>query len=398
MPNTWDDIRALGSWDYIAQRFATWDDLYNDVRQPEPPPAPIPGPQLGVCPDLAGLSLGGAYQAGLAAGFTKFQVVAYRATPMSDNGYWFRLVAPAVGYVAQTTTPGSHGHKLDTTPPDGSFFTGLPDLGVPDQLPDPGEVVSVNDTLCFVYQVSDAHVEPNDFTNFATDRGVMTWWEYTFEQNNVPATLLADIASFNGPPRPPVDVAEHEWPVIPQDPLAIFTSPPPPEPEDLLADIPQFERRSYEIRAVLRAVASELARIAAAQAALIQNWFPASADVLLGRFEAMLGLPVEPAGVDLGLRRTLVLAYMRRLRSEGRGLDWEAALRSLAGTAWNYREHDPGSSDPPYAHTIDVNIPQTLAYVGWKLVRDITPAHIAINEGYTGGWLIGVSLLDIDLL
>jgi hypothetical protein len=180
--------------------------------------------------------------------------------------------------------------------------------------------------------------------------------------------------------------------------------------------VPPFEQGSYEISAVLRVVANELARLNAAlapptrmpdgtlvQGALSQQWFPASADVLLARFEAMLGLPMEPKSatgipVQLSVRRNLVLAYIQRLRLEGTGLDWNTAMTSLAGTAWNYAENDPANPFSPPPYSISVNIPQVYASVGWAFVRGITPAHIAIIEGYTGGWLLGISLLDQDNL
>jgi hypothetical protein len=412
MPNTWDSLRALGTWDYIAQLYATWDDLYNDVRQPAPPPGPIPGPQAGVTPDLAGLSLGGAYQAGLAAGFENFKVVAYRQTWMLDEAYWFREVSPAVGYVAQVVSPGD-GPSSPRTASDGSFYTTVATVGVPDQLPDPGDTVATNATLCFVFQIADDRAQPNDIVDSGVDpvTGVMAWWEYSFAASAVPGTLQADMTLYNGPPMTPVDVADAEWPQVAVDPLLIFTAPPPVIPDDLISDVPPFEQESYEITAVLRVVANELGRIAAAQGGatlgndgkiivtgLAAQWFPLSADVLLGTFEAMLGLPVDPPDVQLNVRRNLVLAYLRRLRVEGTGLDWIASMNSLAGTAWDYAEHDPANPSSPAAYTLNVNIPEVLARVGWNFVRDITPAHIGINEGYTGGWLVGISDIGIDLL
>jgi len=412
MPNTWDSIVRWGTWDYLSLVYATWDDLLLDVQQPELPPPPIPHTWL--IPDLAGLSLAGAYQAGILAGYRKFNIVAYRQSWMLTPDFWFPLVAPAIGYVAQTTTPGS-GYLLDpehkstdVTPKQGSFFTSLPTPGVADQFGDPGEEVPTNGTLCFVFAVPDDHVTPNDWQDAGHDPATneVVWWLYDFDldQGALPNGLLADMI-YNGLPRTPVDVGGADWSGVPQDPLAAprFTAPPAAQPDDLIQYVPQFERQSYEIRAVLRVVAGELARIEAAQGALIQQYFPASADALLGRWESILGLPVEATDadgnpVDLGLRRTLVLAYMRRLRTEGTGLDWIDAMNALAGTAWDYQEHDPSDPSSPPPSTLAVNIPQVLAHAGWQFVRDVTPAHLAINQGYTGGWLVGIGLLDITLL
>jgi hypothetical protein len=408
-PQTWDNLASLGTWDYVARIFASWDDLYFNRQQPVPTP-PIPGPQAGVTPDLAGLSLAGAYQAGLAAGYTNFQVVAYRQSYMSNPEFLYLEAAPAVGYVAQTTSPGTGGGGAPgpNTPPQGSFFTLQPTPGVADQSPNPGTPVSTNGTLSFVFQVGDDRPQPNDVQGWVTDgpdaqSGTWVYWRYTFPANNVPSSLQDSMNIYNTPPMTPVDVTSAEWPLVAQDPLVIFTAPPLLAPEDLLSEVPPFEQGSYEIATVLRVVANELARIEAAQQALTQQWFPSSADVLLARFEAMLGLPEQPLDgsgnpVPLDVRRSLVLAYMQRLRTEGTGLDWIASMNALAGNAWNYQEHNPADPASPPAYTIAVNIPQVFATVGWNYVRGITPAHIAITEGYTGGWLVGIADLDQDNL
>lgn len=399
-PNTWDNLATLGTWDYVAQLYSSWDNLYFNRQQPPVGIPTIPGPQFQVTPDLAGLSLGGAYQAGLAAGFTHFQIIAYRQSWMS-NPTWmlsnpaqgYLEVAPEVGYVAQTTSPGSGGSQ--TGEPNGSFFTMQSTPGVADQTPNPGAPVATNGTLSFVFQVADSRPDPNDVVSYGRDpaTGVMAWWQYSFTATNVPGTLQASMGLYNGPPLTPVDVTSVEWPQVAVDPLLIFSAPPDVQPEDLLADVPPFEQGSYEIAAVLNVTANELGRLAAAQGALIQNWFPQTADVLLGEFEDMLGLPVAPANTPLDVRRTVVLAYLRRLRVEGTGLDWTASMNSLAGSAWSYAEHDPANPSSPVAYTLNVAIPPVLAAVGWNFVRDITPAHLAINRSYTGGWLIGSALI-----
>lgn len=182
------------------------------------------------------------------------------------------------------------------------------------------------------------------------------------------------------------------------DPLAIFdvstiaaieTADDAPEPPALLDDVPPFEWTSQQVQTVLRVVANELYRIEVARQALILNFFPATADVLLGMFESLLGLPVEPPAT-LDARRQLVLAYMQRLKSEGRGLDWIAQITAAVGTTnWNYAEHDPANVGSPAANTVNVNIPQATAGYAWPLITDITPAHLVINKGYTGGFIVG---------
>ena len=190
----------------------------------------------------------------------------------------------------------------------------------------------------------------------------------------------------------------------PLDPLAIFNPATvaaveagSPDPPDLLDDVPPFEQSSYEVQAVLNVVANELYRIDVARQTLIQNFFPATADVLLPLFEQILGLPVNAPGVTLNARRQLVLTYMDRLKSEGRGLDWIALITQALGPTWNYQEHDPNNALSPPANTVSVNIPQAAAGYAWPLIRDLTPAHLVINEGYTGGFIVGVSQVGSSL-
>lgn len=175
------------------------------------------------------------------------------------------------------------------------------------------------------------------------------------------------------------------------DPLDVFATIPVVDPLDLLQDVPPFERGSAEIQAVLRVVGNELVRLETARQALIRNFFPGTADALLPLFEEMLGLPVSPTA-DLALRQSLVLATMRRLKGEGRGLDWEATITQLVGgAAWSYQEHDSANPDSPPANTVAVRIPQAAAGIGWPFIRDLTPAHLEIDEGYSDGFFVGIT-------
>jgi len=348
-----------------------------------------------VAPDLAGLSLGGAYQAALQAGFGHFQITAFRETAMADPTYLWVEVAPATGYVTQTTSPGSAGMITATTPPEGSFYTSDPEPGVPDQSPAPGSSITGTSILSFVYKVPDTGTVPSDFTTSGRGpTGLVAWWTYSFSAGSVPASLQVDLSNYNGAPLTPVDVSGQAFLAVAQDPLLAFTAPPTAEPVDMLADVPEFERRSYEIETVLRVVGNEINRLESARLAVAQNFFPGTADVLLPRFEELLGLPVNPPTIDLNGRRRIVVAYLNRLKGEGRGLDWIASISALCGTNWRYEEHNPADPNSPAAYSVNVNIPEILAQVGWNLVRDVTPAHLVINPGYVEGWLVGIALLD----
>jgi uncharacterized protein YmfQ (DUF2313 family) len=135
------------------------------------------------------------------------------------------------------------------------------------------------------------------------------------------------------------------------DPLAVFSSGvmttvalSEDTPADLLGEVPPFERTAYEVQAVLQVVANELFRLEQARQAVILNFLPSTADALLPMFEQLLGLPVDPPGLTLASRQQLVLATMRRLKGQGRGLDWEATITALFGTSWSYQEYNPAAT------------------------------------------------------
>lgn len=132
-------------------------------------------------------------------------------------------------------------------------------------------------------------------------------------------------------------------------------------PPDLLSDLPPFERDSFDIQAVLRAIGNELARLEAARQDLISNFFPLSADSLLHFFEQMLGLPADSPQLALATRQTNVQAFMQQLKSSGTGLEWEASITKLIGTSWTYREHDPADGTSPPAYTVLIRLPFSVA-------------------------------------
>lgn len=140
-------------------------------------------------------------------------------------------------------------------------------------------------------------------------------------------------------------------------PPSLVANPPTVDAPDLIDALPPFERQSYDIQGALTAIGNELARVEQARQEVIANFFPATADGLLGFFEQMLGLPVAPAGTTLAQRQNDVLAYMLGLKADASGLSWEASVTAVVGTNWTYKEHDPADPSSPAAYTVLVDIP-----------------------------------------
>lgn len=149
---------------------------------------------------------------------------------------------------------------------------------------------------------------------------------------------------------------------------------------------------------IQNALAKELQRAEDVLAEIRNQMLPQNADDtygILGMWEALYGVPVEPPGVSLEQRRSIVIAQARK-RSISSGLDWEEAVTEALGTnEWSYEE---GIGD----YVITVRIPYAPGgYTSGQvlgLLRAITSAHIILNIGYNEGWLVGISLVGIDPL
>lgn len=156
----------------------------------------------------------------------------------------------------------------------------------------------------------------------------------------------------------------------------------------MLEDLhPQFAE-SPTVRAVMDAVARELQRVEDTTQAVREAILPYQASDTYGTlkmWELMLGLPVAPAGVTLQTRQSLVAAGVHKRRAAS-GADWSALIsQALGSVAWTQTES---------GYTVTVLIPQASGFVPGQvaaLLRRITPAHLQITTGYTGGFIIGVS-------
>lgn len=140
-------------------------------------------------------------------------------------------------------------------------------------------------------------------------------------------------------------------------PLPLVIVLPVTDTPDLLSDLPPFEQESTDIQTVLRVIADEFALIENTRAQLLLNFFPDTAEMLLPFFEQMLGLTPNAPGLSLAQRQQAVVAFYRRLKNQGTGLEWEDAITELVGTSWTYAEHQHGVPGSPPNYTVLVTIP-----------------------------------------
>lgn len=166
---------------------------------------------------------------------------------------------------------------------------------------------------------------------------------------------------------------------------------------------PVIFRDSPEHLAVWHATAKELERLEAAIETVRAQFFPQTADVLLGVYEGELGITIGgPPGATLDERRNLVLTYLRKLAGTPAGADWVENVTRLVGAGWTYEEHDPDDPTSPPAYTLRIHLPFPPSSGRYaqaeNLIRDITPAHLDIVLSYTGGFLLDQSQMDQETL
>lgn len=166
--------------------------------------------------------------------------------------------------------------------------------------------------------------------------------------------------------------------------------------------MPLALQRSPDHRAVAHCQAKELERLAGAIDEVRDQFFPQRAERLLGLWERILKLTVEPAGLTLEERRLLVIVGLRKQLTSAEGRWWVQHVGALAGPGWSYAEHVPGDPTSPPEGMIRVEIPyppESLLYQQLeRLIREITPAHLDLIVTFTGGFVLDRSQLDQEEL
>lgn len=170
----------------------------------------------------------------------------------------------------------------------------------------------------------------------------------------------------------------------------------------LIGTIPPFMRQDPTIQAIFYARAQEADRLAAAVETVRAELFPQTADALLVAWEFAVAILVEPAGVTVADRQRIVLAFLRALSTDPTGAHWVAVLQFITGGGLSYITHIGGDGGTPDANVVRVILPYPSDSVWFtivsRLLRQLTPAHVALVIDPTEGFLLDRSLLDEDPL
>lgn len=159
----------------------------------------------------------------------------------------------------------------------------------------------------------------------------------------------------------------------------------------MLSALPAYYWNDPSVLTLIDAIAREYDRIEAFLEALRTAMTATTVtddDGLMSLWEAMLGLPVAPAGVIEDDRRSKILATLRS-RKNGSGQSWVESVNTAIGTGWTHDENTPGN------YQITITIPYSAgSYAAGRveaLIAATTPAHLEVVMAYVGGFRVGIS-------
>ena len=152
--------------------------------------------------------------------------------------------------------------------------------------------------------------------------------------------------------------------------------------------------RDHPAEHALDALCREVQRVDDLLTGYLTYAFPQNADErFLAIWEANFGLPVAPPGQTVEQRRATVLGAVRG-RHVHTGMEWsDAVTMALGSEIWDHQEISP------YTVLIELPFGATSFQTGiaTKIIRQITPAHLQVSYTYTGGFILGVSVLGMAL-
>lgn len=169
----------------------------------------------------------------------------------------------------------------------------------------------------------------------------------------------------------------------------------------MIAALPPVLRNSSDYQAVIHAQSREIALLEATIETTRNQFFPSSADLMLGSWEATVRLPVGGLGATIGQRQARIIQRLQKLLGASEGLEWEQSITDLVGPGWSYLEYLAGDPDSPPPSTISIALPfppDGSAYAeALREIREVTPAHLDIRfASGTIGFILDESELDLE--
>lgn len=166
--------------------------------------------------------------------------------------------------------------------------------------------------------------------------------------------------------------------------------------------LPPILRDSRDYQAALQASAKECERAEDAIELVRAQLKPDQATLLLGVWERITGQTVNPPGRTDQERQDVVLGRLRKMVTIAEGSQWEALVSAILGPGWSYTEHVPGDESTPDEGTLLISLPFESGDARYQeavsQIREVTPAHLALEFSGLGGFLLDQSHMDLDVL
>lgn len=164
-----------------------------------------------------------------------------------------------------------------------------------------------------------------------------------------------------------------------------------PRLERMLEAIPPFYRRDPTVRGILNAEAKEIDRLEAAIDEVQRIPFPLETSTFLSLWEQFFGLPIEPEGVSLAKRQSLIALEFRRIAMMTFGSTWVERMDEVIGGKWSHEE-DEGILNIVVPFGENSGRVRFLA----TYARTITPANLEIHIFFEEGFILGISQLGVS--
>jgi hypothetical protein len=167
---------------------------------------------------------------------------------------------------------------------------------------------------------------------------------------------------------------------------------------EIVDDWPPFVREEPDFIALAYVFAREAERLDEKAEVVRRQFFLRSADLLLGAWEAQLGITIAPVGATDEERRSLAITFLLGLAATGQGSVWEERLLAAVGAGYAYREHDPDDDTSPPKYTIAITLPLAPSSETFRraerILRRMTPANTDLLITSTDGFRLDSSQMD----
>jgi hypothetical protein len=169
--------------------------------------------------------------------------------------------------------------------------------------------------------------------------------------------------------------------------------------QTMIDDLHPWQQDDPTIQNILSAIGAEVQRVQDKMLDLWMKLLPQNADDSynsLTLWEMLVGvIPANNPVLTESQRSALVMGYIAA-HGAGSRTAWENILTLALGESdWSFTQ---GPGDYQITLTLPTRSTQPLATAIIALADVVTPAHLQVFAGFTGGFLVGISQLGVEPL